>query len=177
MGMGDVKAALQRAESVFERRPGAALHEDAAASVRWAGNTRVVASHASGVEIETDMPAELGGSGDRMSPGWLFRASIASCCATSVALLAAARGVELEALEVKATSRSDARGLLGMRDAKGEAVPAGPLGIELHVRIAARDVAPERLRALVEESLERSPMPSAVRTATPLAFDLEVVPR
>lgn len=177
MGMSKVKAALQRAESVFQRRPGAAVDEDAPASARWAGNTRVVTSHASGTEVETDMPVELGGTGDCVSPGWLFRAAIASCAVTSIAFMAAARGIELQALEVKATSRSDARGILGMDDGSGRPVYAGPGDMRLHVRIAAQGVAPEGLRALVEESLERSPIPSAVRTATPLVLDFEALAR
>ena len=71
------------------------MHDDAPATARWRGGTRVVTSHANGIEIPTDMPGELGGSGDRVTPGWLFRAGLASCAATRIAMGAAAEGIEL----------------------------------------------------------------------------------
>ena len=52
-------------------------------------------------------------------------------------MAAAAEGIELAALEVRASSRSDARGLLGMAEADGAPVSAGPRDVQLHVRIAA----------------------------------------
>lgn len=174
MGTREIAAALQRAEAIFQRRPQAALHEDSTATARWQGGTRVVSSHASGAQVETDMPAELGGTGDRVAPGWLFRAAIASCATTSIALAAAVRGVELEALEVKASSRSDARGLLGMAESSGERVYAGPRDMQLEVRIRARGAASQELRALVEAALRCSPMPSAVQNANRLDLRIEV---
>ncbi|MEO8486640.1 MAG: OsmC family protein [Betaproteobacteria bacterium] len=50
------------------------------------------------------MPAELGGNGDRVSPGWLFRAGIASCAATAIAMRAAAEGIGIEDLEATVES-------------------------------------------------------------------------
>lgn len=67
----------------------------------------------------------------------LFRAGIASCLATCIAMRAAQAGIELSALEVRASSRSDLRGLFGMKEATGEVVAAGPRGVQLVVRIAA----------------------------------------
>ena len=61
-----------------------------------------------------------------------------------------------------------------MTDVQGEPVPAGPLDVELSVRIAADDVAPDRLRALVESSCQCSYVPAAVRRATPLAVRIDV---
>ncbi len=124
--------------------------------------------------MPTDIPAELGGSGDLITPGWLFRAGLASCAATSIALTAAARGIDLSALEVNVRSRSDTRGLLGMADASGATVPAGPSDVRMSVRIAATGAAPERLRALVEEGCRCSPIPNAVQRATPLALHVDV---
>lgn len=174
MAQQDIAAALQRLRSVFQRRPEAGLHDDAPATASWVQGTRVVARHANGRTLATDMPAELGGSGDEVTPGWLFRAGLASCAATSIVLNAAAEGLTLSALEVHATSRSDTRGLLGMADATGAPVCGGPGDVTLQVRIAADGVAPERLRALVEAALRQSPIPSAVRQATPLALQVEV---
>lgn len=170
----DLATAMQRAKKVLQRRPEVGMHDDAPAAARWESGTRVVASHANGTQMSTDMPDDLGGSGDRVTPGWLFRAGLASCSATSIAMAAAADGIALAALEVRATSRSDTRGLLGMADAEGEPVQAGPCDVQLRVRISAPGVSPERLRALVEDGLCHSPIPNAVRSATPLALHIDV---
>ncbi len=170
----DVAAAMRRAEAVFARRPETGLHDDAVARASWGGGTRVTASHANGTQVSTDMPSELGGSGDRVTPGWLFRAGIASCTATTIAMIAASEDVELTALEVQACSRSDTRGLLGMTEADGEPVYPGAREVQLHVRIAARNAAPERLRALVERSLRRSPIGIATEQATPVTLHIDV---
>ena len=174
MSTQEIAAALQRVEAVLQRRPETGLHEDAPATARWERGTRVVASHANGTQMATDMPSELGGTGDKVTPGWLFRAGFASCAATSIALAAAAKGIELATLEVRASSRSDTRGLLGMTDAAGAPVPAGPHDVQLHVRIAADGVEPARLRALVEEGYRCSPIPSAVVSAVPVELRIDV---
>lgn len=169
-----VAAAMERVQSVLRRRPEAGLHDDAPATAAWQGATRVVARHANGTAIASDMPTELGGSGDLITPGWLFRAGLASCATTSIALAAAARGIELDALEVRVESRSDTRGLLGMADDRGEPVSAGPGDMRMSVRIAAAGVAAERLRALVEDGCRCSPIPTAVRQATPIELQVDV---
>lgn len=170
----EVAAALQRVEAVLQRRPDKGLHDEAPATARWQGGTRIVASHANGAQMATDMPAELGGVGKDVTPGWLFRAGFASCAATCIAMGAAAKGIELTSLEVLATSRSDLRGLLGMADSSGEPVPAGPRDVRLVVRIAARGVDAQQLRSLVEESYCCSPISSAVRDAVPVELEIEV---
>ena len=169
-----ITTAVQRVQSVLKRRPDVAVHEDAAATARWQGGTRVVASHADGAQLLTDMPLELGGSGDQPTPGWLFRAGLAACATTSIVLLAAAEGLPLAALEVRAGSRSDTRGLLGMNDEAGQPVYAGPLEMHLQVQIEAPGVAPERLRALVERALACSPVPCMVGQAHAMAVQIDI---
>jgi uncharacterized OsmC-like protein len=167
-------AAMERVQTVLRRRPEMGLHDDAPATAAWQGDTRVVVGHGNGTQVPTDMPTELGGSGDLITPGWLFRAGLASCATTTIALTAAAQGIELGALEVRVSSRSDTRGLLGMADERGEPVCAGPSDVTLLVRIAARGVASERLRALVEAGCRCSPIPNAVERATPIALRIDV---
>jgi uncharacterized OsmC-like protein len=173
-GLASVRTALQRVETVLRRRPDIGLHDDAPATVRWSAGTRVVARHANGTEIPTDMPTELGGAGDHVTPGWLFRAGLASCAATCIAMKAAADGVALATLEVQARSRSDTRGLLAMADEHGGEVPAGPVDVSLSVRIGAAGVVADRLRTLVDAALRCSPIPVAVRSATPVALSIVV---
>jgi uncharacterized OsmC-like protein len=174
MTIKDIASAVQRVESVLQRRPTTGIHDDAPATARWQIGLRVVASHEKGTQMLTDMPTELGGSGEKVTPGWLFRAGLASCLATCVAMNAAAEGIELALLEVLATSRSDLRGLFGMADSTGAVVSAGPSEIHLRVRISAAGVSAERLRLLVEDSNRCSPVSAAARDAVPVALRIEV---
>jgi uncharacterized OsmC-like protein len=175
MAFQDVAAAIHRAQSVLGRRPQAGLHEDPPAVARWSGDTRVVTSHTNGTQFQTDMPTELGGTGGQVTPGWLMRAGLASCTATSIALAAAMESIELSRLEVVAASRSDTRGLLGMSEADGARIKAGPRRIELTVRICAAGVSGDRLRSLIEESDRRSPVACAMRDALPVDLRIEVI--
>lgn len=170
----DIAAAVQRVESVLQRRPAAGIHEDAPATARWQSGLRVIAWHANGTQMLTDMPTELGGSGDKVTPGWLFRAGLASCLTTCIAMDAAAEGIDLAALEVLVTSCSDLRGLFGMADSTGVPVGAGPSEIQIQVRISAAGVSAERLRLLVEDSNRCSPISAAARDAVPIALRVEV---
>jgi len=174
MSMQHVAAALERVETVLRRRPAMGLHDDAPATARWESGTRIVASHANGTQMATDMPCELGGTGDKVTPGWLFRAGLASCAATSIAMHAAAAGIELSALEVRASSKSDTRALLGLHEVDGAPVHPAPCDVQLAIRIAAPGIAPGRLRTLVTQACGRSPIPSAVQTALPVDLHIDV---
>ncbi len=174
MTIEGIAAAVRRVESALKRRPAAGIHDDAPATARWQNGVRVVACHADGKQVLTDLPTELGGTGDQVTPGWLFRAGLASCLATRIAMDAATEGIELASLEVLATSRSDLRGLLGMADGIGAPVSAGPSEVQLRVRICAAGVSAERLRRLVEASNRCSPVSAAVRDVVPVALRIEV---
>lgn len=174
MAEQDIATALQRLKSVLSRRPSAGIHDDATATAQWQSGMRVITHHANRKQVSTDMPIEFGGSGDQVSPGWLLRAGFASCTATCIAMAAFAEGIELQSLEVQARSRSDTRGLLGLTEADGEAVYAGPQEMQMLVRISAPGVAADRLRALIEQSYRTSPMACAVEHAVPVALQIEV---
>ena len=68
-------------------------------------------------------------------------------------MTAAAEGIELTTLEVRASSRSDTRGLLGMTDADGDARVRRPERRADCTSGSPRPASPERLRALVETGL------------------------
>ncbi len=174
MSIQDIASAIRRVESVLGRRPEAGLHGDAPACASWDGGTRVVTRAADGTQVVTDMPAELGGAGGQFTPGWLLRAALASCATTRIAMAAATEGTVLDVLEARAVSSSDTRGLLGIADAGGQPVPAGPRTLELHIRIAAAGVPPQRLRALVEGSRVCAPVTCAMETPVPVALHLDV---
>jgi uncharacterized OsmC-like protein len=169
-----VADAMERVEIVLRRRPDMGLHDDSAATATWRDSTRIVISHPNGIQVTTDMPGELGGTGDQVTPGWLMRAGLAACTATRIAMGAAAAGIELTRLELRASSRSDTRGMLGMTEPDGTRISAGPQNVQLHVTIAAHGVPAETLRSLVEESQRCSPVPCALQEETPVELHIEV---
>ena len=171
-----ISKAMQRVRAVLARRPEAAIHADEPAVAGWEGGTRIVARHANGTQIATDMPVELGGAGNQVSPGWLLRAGLASCLATRIALEAATTGISLTRLEVLARSTSDARGLLGMAGEDGAPITPAPCEMQLEVRMSAPNVARERLQALVEESVRCSPVSAALERPVPVALRIEIDP-
>ncbi len=61
-----------------------------------------------------------------------------------------------------------------MVEPDGTPVYAGPLDMQLLVRISANGVPAETLRSLVEEGLRRSPIPNAVQNAVPLELSIQV---
>ena len=176
MGMQAVADAMARLERVLRRRPETGLSADASAHAMWSGPEaplRVVCRHPNGREVCTDMPPELGGGGGQVSPGWLYRAGLASCATTSIALLAATEGVALTTLRVEAASQSDARGLVALEGADGRVASPAPVDQRLVIAIGAHDATPEQLRSLVERALQRSPVPLAVK-ANGLAVQVDI---
>lgn len=173
MAAQDIAIALQRVTSVLQRRPESGLHDDMPATACWDAGLRF-AIDARGTHVLTDMPAEFGGGGAQVTPGWLFRAGLAACTGTCIAIAAAAEGIALERLELRVDSRGDTRGVLGMTGADGQPVSAAPCDLRLRVRIAATGVPPQRLRALVEAGCRRSPVVCAAQQALALGVDIDV---
>ena len=175
MPAADIAAALQRARSVYARRPRAALHDDTTATARWTGGTRIETLHPQGHSVASDMPAEFGGRGNAVSPGWLFRAGLGACAATCIAMVAAEQGLALHLLEVETGSCSDARGLLGMPDEQGVAVPAGSRELRVQVRLAAAGASAAQLEAVAGEGLRRSPVYAALAATVPITVRVSAV--
>jgi uncharacterized OsmC-like protein len=171
-----ISKAVERVRELLTRRPEAGIHLDEPATARWDSGLRVVCTHANGTQISTDLPTQVGGTGDQVTPGWLLRSGLASCLATRIAIEAVVAGIVLTRLDVSAESTSDARGLLGMKTAAGEGITAGPSEVRLHVRIGAPGVAHERLQAMVEKSQRCSPVSAAVSSAVPIILSTEVEP-
>lgn len=170
-----IAAALTRLESALRLRPTFGDCEETPAVARWQEGAKFSVSPPKGdLAVLTDLPTELGGDGEGITPGWLMRAGVAACMASSILLTAAAEGIELESLELTAGARSDLRGLLGMADETGEPVPAAFRVVRLLVRISAPGVSRERLQALVERANQRSPVSGALRQAVPLELRIEL---
>src|SRR5580698_850833 len=144
----NISKAMQRVCAVLARRAEAGIHADEPAIARWDEGMRVTTRHENGALVTTDMPVELGGAGDQVTPGWFLRAGLASCLATRIAMEAAAAAISLTRLEVLARSTSDARGLLGMTDDGGKQITPAPSEVQLEVRLGAHNVARELIQAM-----------------------------
>lgn len=176
MSMEQIAASMERVASVLRRKPQAGVSEDSAATARWDGGLRASVRSDAGYSVATDMPVELGGEAGAVTPGWLLRAGLASCAVTRIAMAAAAEGIALATLEARATSRSDARGLLDIPEPDGRPVSAGPLAMDLYVRIGAPGIPADRLRALVASTAACSPVTCAVAQPLPVALHVELAP-
>jgi uncharacterized OsmC-like protein len=171
-----ISKAVQRVRNVLSRHPEAGIHADEPALARWGQGVRVVCTHTNGTQIATDLPAEFGGTGDQITPGWLMTAGLASCVATRIAVGAAAAGIVLTRLEVSARGTSDARGLFGMTTDLGEPITAAPRELRLEVRIGASGVSREELETIIGEGYHCSPVCAALVSAVPVALHIEIDP-
>jgi uncharacterized OsmC-like protein len=174
MPANEVASALMRAQAVYERRPGSALHADSPAVAHWQEGLRVVTKHPSGRSVVSDMPTEFGGSGDEVTPGWYARAGFAACTATCIAIAAQLRGIALTRVEVTVESRSDSRGALGMKGPDGSLIDAAPGGFRIRIALAgaADDAA---LEALARDGCRFSPIACSLARANDVELDIEVL--
>src|SRR5262245_10326268 len=146
MSVAHIREALDKVSKIITEQPEKARAKNAPATARLIEGLRCEVKGPNGETVHTDMPPAMGGKASGPNPGWLFRAAVASCTSTAIAMRAAKQGISLATLEVTVESSSDNRGLLGM----DEKVSAGLSQITCRVKIAAEGVPPERLRELAE---------------------------
>jgi uncharacterized OsmC-like protein len=170
MTVTDIQKSVQSVVGYYTENPGQAIAADKPATAVWEEGLRCRVGFDGGATIITDMSKALGGGAAGPSGGWLSRAALAACDATTIALRAAQQGISLTALEVTVESVSDDRGLLGLDDS----IPAGMLNVRIRVRIGADGVAPERLREIVAWAEAHSPVVDTVRRAVPCVMDVEI---
>jgi uncharacterized OsmC-like protein len=164
------REALERAHRGFLEKPSAARNRNAAATAVWRDGLRCEIAGPSGETALTDMPAPMGGGGKGPNPGWLLRASIASCTATAIAMRAAMLGVELRSIEVKVESESDVRGLVGIAG-----IPTSLAGIRMSIKIGADNVPESELRELAAWGEAHSPVSCTLREYQHTAVEISVV--
>lgn len=91
----------------------------------------------------------VGGVGDVPCSGDLLLGALAACQEITIRMVAAAMGIELEALEVEAIGDMDLRGTLGM----DRTVPVGFTSIRCESRVTVKDDGrPERAKRLLENA-------------------------
>jgi uncharacterized OsmC-like protein len=77
----------------------------------------------------------VGGAGDVPCSGDLLVAALVACQETTLRMVAAAMGIELEEVAITATATADLRGTLAM----SKETPIGATGIDCTVRVRVRD--------------------------------------
>lgn len=165
-----IRESIDGVVEYLEANPEAGRVTDSAAVATVEDGLRVSTEGPSGYVVVTDMPEAVGGDATGESPGWLFRAGLASCDATLLRMRAAQQGIDLTTLEVTVDSESDDRGMLGV----GDAVPAGPLRVRTHVRLDAEGIDADRLRDLVSWVDEHSPVADLVRREVRSDLDIDI---
>lgn len=166
----DIGSAIAQATEYLTEHPDEARYTDSEAVAELTGGLRVTVRDPSGRTVETDMPGGVGGEESAPSAGWLFRAAIAACDTTLIAMRAAMLGVDLTEATVTIDSESNDHGILGI----DESVPAGPVSVRTRVRVAASNADEPALRELVEWAIAHCPVCDATKRAVPMTLEIEV---
>src|SRR5512144_648562 len=128
--MESIRSAIETASGHLREHPEAALGTDAAATAVCEEGLRFRVDGPNG-EVITDMSESVGGGATAPTPGWLLRAALAACDATTVAMEAARDGIELTDLAVSVESETDFRGVLGVDDS----LDAGPRSVRVRIEL------------------------------------------
>lgn len=163
--MNEIRGKIESAVEYLTAHPDEATYTDSVARATLGESLRVDVVGADGESLSTDMPASIGGIGEEPSPGWLYRAAVASCVASTIAMEAARAGVELASLEVEVDSRSDDRGILGI----DPAIPAGPSSMNIRISARIYGEAADDVDRIIETGARRCPVFDATQR------DVEVV--
>lgn len=170
MSTTQIREALQALSDMLAGQPQKARSKNSSATAVLEGGLRFQLAGPNGETALTDMSAALGGTASAPAPSWLFRASLASCTATVIAMRAAQLGVTLDGLKVSVTSESDVRGLLGITDE----VSARLDNLRVQVQIGAAGASPGQLREIVSWAEAHSPIGCTVRDAQRTLLDIEI---
>ena len=165
----DVRDALERLRQSFIERGDTGRRPNAAATATWTDGLRFEVSGPAGERAVTDMPAAMGGKGQGPNPGWLLRASLASCTATVIAMKAAQRGIALDRLEVQVESESDLRGLAGI-----EGTDTAMHRLRMSVKVASPGTDETVLRELVAAANKTSPVGTTLCMPSEIVLDVTI---
>jgi uncharacterized OsmC-like protein len=166
--MSEIRESILNVRTALASKPDAGPAPDRPATAVMEDGLRCRAEGGDGWAIVTDMPAPVGGGGSAPTPGWLIRAALASCAATTIAMRAAELEIALTRLEVTAESETDMRGLLGV----GNGVEPGPVTARLRVELAAEGADEQQLEELVRWADSHSPVGDCVQRAVPVELEI-----
>jgi uncharacterized OsmC-like protein len=117
--------------------------------------------------FDADHPAVLVGKDNGPTPVEFVLHALASCLTAGLANIAAARGITLTEVRSTVEGDIDLNGIFGLRDVRN--------GYEqIKVRFTVKGDAPaEKLRALVEQSRDRSAVYDIITNRVPVSIDIE----
>jgi uncharacterized OsmC-like protein len=119
---------------------------------------------AKGFIVESGEPPVLLGEDTAPNPGeWLLH-SLVACLTTTIAYHAAARGIEIDAIESQIEGDVDLRGFLGL----ASDVRKGYSALRVHMRVRTRAA-----RATVAALASYSPMLEVVSGSVPVSLNIE----
>ncbi len=131
----------------------------------------VALDSAPGTVLRSGAHPGVGGDGDVPCSGDLLVAALLACQETTIRMVAAAMGIDLEEIEVSATATADLRGTLGM----SREVPVGMTGIECRVRLKVRDDGRgERAQRLLENAEKYCIVLNTLRNGVDVKTDFKV---
>jgi uncharacterized OsmC-like protein len=165
--MESIRTAIETASNYLKEHPDAAAGTDAAAVAVREEGLRFQVEGPQGT-LTSDMSESVGGGATAPTPGWMMRAALAACDATTVAMEAARDGVELSELRVSVESETDFRGVLGVDGADHP----GPLAIRVRIELAAYDATEDQLREIVRRAEAHSPVRDAIAREVPMTTEI-----
>ena len=168
--MTTIREAVSAPGRYLAEHPAEARYRDSPALARIDSGLAVSVTGRDGASLLTDMPPGIGGGGTAPSPGWVFRAAVASCVASLVAIRTAVLEIEVTSVEVEVDSESDDRGILGL----DETVPAGPYSMRVAVAIDAPGHPTAELDAVARWAVDHCPVSDAVKRPVPVELELRV---
>jgi uncharacterized OsmC-like protein len=163
-----IRAAIEGASDWVRQHPDEASYTDTVATARVESGLRVIVTGPNGESIATDMPSAVGGAGSAVSPGWLYRASLAACVLSLATMRAAQHGITAFNCEVDVDSESDDRGILGV----DPEVPAGPRSIRVAFRMSADGVDARGLDQIARWAVDHCPVAEAAGRALPVQIEV-----
>lgn len=163
-----IKDAVANASAYLAAHPDEARYRDSPAVAKITSGLSAMVTGPGGESVTTDMPAGIGGGAAAPSPGWLMRASTASCVASLIAIRAAVVGMNLGPIEVAVDSESDDRGILGLDDA----IEAGALSMKVVVSLGQADAGQESVRELVDWAISHCPVTDTIARAVPIEVEV-----
>ncbi len=167
MNQQRIASNIARARTYLRTLPAMAQFHDTPACATVAHDLVIKVSGPDG--LPDGMLAGIGDTAAVPSPGWFFRAALASQVAMFIAMRAAEAAAILDDLEVIVNAESDDRGALGM----DEDIPPGPLSMTITVRYSRSNLDETATRDVIEWGVAHAPVHDAVTRAVPVAVAIE----
>ena len=130
--------------------------------MQWSGWGGSIAGSSGALTVQTATQTELGGPGTGTNPEELLAAAHANCFTSTLTALARARGVALDEIQTRATTR------LEWRDSEADHHLSAS-DLEIRIRSSSDE---SRVRELVREAEQHCPVCRAIAGNVPMTVSL-----